>query len=365
MSGLDYERAVLAGGPLGIMAACLDVVIPYVHERKQFGQPIGEFQLMQGKLADMYTTFCACRAYVYAVGQALDRGETVNERRKDAAGAILYAAEKATWMAGEAIQCLGGNGLHQRVRDRAAVARREALRDRRRHERDPPLADRPRAVRRDGLKLSGLDTLLRVHDRLVRPGADARAGLALPDLAHARAGPARGLFLDARRHGRTRRARRSSPRSACRWSCSLSRWRSMSIRLAGAAYLLWLAWTTIRGEGLSFEARPLPSRSRTARCSARRSSPRSSTRRSRSSTSSLFPQFVDPAAGSVLAQSLLLGAVQLATAAVVDISVVTAAGLVARLVRRRPGWLERPALGSSVAPSERSPPGCALDRKTA
>ncbi|MCZ7562482.1 MAG: isovaleryl-CoA dehydrogenase [Burkholderiales bacterium] len=107
MSGLDYERAVLAAGPLGIMAACLDVVIPYVHERKQFGQSIGEFQLMQGKLADMYTTFSASRAYVYAVGQALDRGETT---RKDAAGAILYAAERATWMAGEAIQCLGGNG---------------------------------------------------------------------------------------------------------------------------------------------------------------------------------------------------------------------------------------------------------------
>jgi isovaleryl-CoA dehydrogenase len=107
MSGLDYERAVLAGGPLGIMAACLDAVLPYLHERKQFGQPIGEFQLMQGKLADMYTTFSACRAYVYAVGQALDRGETT---RKDAAGAILYAAEKATWMAGEAIQCLGGMG---------------------------------------------------------------------------------------------------------------------------------------------------------------------------------------------------------------------------------------------------------------
>ncbi|MDH4188965.1 MAG: isovaleryl-CoA dehydrogenase [Betaproteobacteria bacterium] len=107
MSGLDYERAVLAGGPLGIMGACLDVVIPYVHERKQFGQAIGEFQLMQGKLADMYATYSACRAYVYAVGQALDRGETT---RKDAAGAILYAAEKATWMAGEAIQALGGMG---------------------------------------------------------------------------------------------------------------------------------------------------------------------------------------------------------------------------------------------------------------
>src|SRR4249920_3098535 len=107
MSGLDYERAVLAGGPLGIMAACMDVVLPYLHERKQFGQPIGEFQLMQGKLADMYTTFSACRAYVYAVGQALDRNETT---RKDAAGAILYAAEKATWLAGEAIQALGGMG---------------------------------------------------------------------------------------------------------------------------------------------------------------------------------------------------------------------------------------------------------------
>src|SRR5712672_4146918 len=107
MSGLDYERAVLAGGPLGIMQACMDVVVPYLHERKQFGQPIGEFQLMQGKLADMYTTLNAARAYVYAVGQACDRGETT---RKDAAGAILYAAEKATCMAGEAIQCLGGNG---------------------------------------------------------------------------------------------------------------------------------------------------------------------------------------------------------------------------------------------------------------
>ncbi|MCC5812989.1 MAG: isovaleryl-CoA dehydrogenase [Ectothiorhodospiraceae bacterium] len=107
MSGLDYERAVLAAGPLGIMAACMDAVIPYIHERKQFGQPIGEFQLMQGKVADMYTTMNACRAYVYAVGASCDRGETT---RKDAAGAILYAAEKATWMALEAIQALGGNG---------------------------------------------------------------------------------------------------------------------------------------------------------------------------------------------------------------------------------------------------------------
>jgi len=107
MSGLDYERAVLAAGPLGIMQACMDVVVPYVHERKQFGQPIGEFQLMQGKLADMYTTMNAAKAYVYAVAKACDRGQTT---RKDAAGAILYAAEKATWMALEAIQCLGGNG---------------------------------------------------------------------------------------------------------------------------------------------------------------------------------------------------------------------------------------------------------------
>jgi len=107
MSGLDYERLVLSAGPLGLMQACMDVVVPYVHERKQFGSPIGTFQLMQGKLADMYTTMNACRAYVYAVAQAYDRGET---SRKDAAGVILYAAEKATWMALEAIQCLGGNG---------------------------------------------------------------------------------------------------------------------------------------------------------------------------------------------------------------------------------------------------------------
>lgn len=107
MSGLDYERAVLASGPLGIMQACLDVVLPYIHERKQFGQAIGEFQLMQGKIADMYVTLSTTRAYVYAVAKACDRGLTT---RKDAAGAILYAAEKATWMALEAIQCLGGNG---------------------------------------------------------------------------------------------------------------------------------------------------------------------------------------------------------------------------------------------------------------
>jgi isovaleryl-CoA dehydrogenase len=107
MSGLDYERAVLAAGPLGIMQACMDCVLPYVHERKQFGKPIGEFQLMQGKLADMYTTMNSARAYVYTVAKACDRGET---SRKDAAGAILYASEKATWMALEAIQALGGMG---------------------------------------------------------------------------------------------------------------------------------------------------------------------------------------------------------------------------------------------------------------
>ena len=107
MSGLDYERLVLAAGPIGIMQNCLDVVIPYLHERRQFDQAIGSFQIMQAKLADMYTTLNACRAYVYAVARACDRGETT---RKDAAGAILYASEKATWMALEAIQCLGGNG---------------------------------------------------------------------------------------------------------------------------------------------------------------------------------------------------------------------------------------------------------------
>lgn len=107
MSGLDFERVVLAAGPIGIMQACLDVVIPYLHDRKQFGQPIGEFQLMQGKLADMYVTLNAAKAYVYAVAKACDRNEVT---RKDAAGCILYAAEKATWMALEAIQCLGGNG---------------------------------------------------------------------------------------------------------------------------------------------------------------------------------------------------------------------------------------------------------------
>jgi isovaleryl-CoA dehydrogenase len=107
MSGLDYERAVLAAGPLGIMQACLDVVIPYIHDRRQFGQPIGEFQLIQGKIADMYTTMNASKSYVYAVAKACDRGQTT---RKDAAGAILYAAERATALALDAIQILGGNG---------------------------------------------------------------------------------------------------------------------------------------------------------------------------------------------------------------------------------------------------------------
>jgi isovaleryl-CoA dehydrogenase len=107
MSGLDYERAVLAGGPLGLMAACMDVAVPYVHERKQFGQPIGEFQLVQAKLADMYANMNAARAYVYAVAQACDRGEVT---RKDAAGCVLFSAEKATQSALDALQLLGGNG---------------------------------------------------------------------------------------------------------------------------------------------------------------------------------------------------------------------------------------------------------------
>ena len=107
MSGLDYERVVLAGGSLGIMAACMDLVMPYIHDRKQFGKAVGKFQLMQGKIADMYTAMNTCRAYVYAVAEACDRGRTT---RFDAAGCILVAAERATWMAGEAIQALGGNG---------------------------------------------------------------------------------------------------------------------------------------------------------------------------------------------------------------------------------------------------------------
>ena len=149
MSGLDYERAVLAAGPLGIMQSCMDTVIPYVHERKQFGKPIGEFQIMQGKIADMYTVMNAAKAYVYTVAKACDRGETT---RKDAAGAILYAAEKATWMALEAIQCLGGNGyINEYPTGRL-------LRDAKLYEigagtiGDPAHADRPRAVRGDGVK---------------------------------------------------------------------------------------------------------------------------------------------------------------------------------------------------------------------
>ncbi len=110
MSGLDYERAVLSAGPLGIMDACMDEVIPYIHDRKQFGQALGEFQLMQGKIADMYSNWLACKAWVYAVGAACDQVDHDRGLRKDAASAILYAAEKATWMAGEAIQTLGGNG---------------------------------------------------------------------------------------------------------------------------------------------------------------------------------------------------------------------------------------------------------------
>ena len=149
MSGLDYERVVLSAGPLGLMQAALDVVLPYVHERKQFGQPIGTFQLVQGKLADMYVTLNASRAYVYAVAKACDRGETT---REDAAGAILYAAERATQVALDAIQVLGGNGYTNDYPLGPPAARRQALRDRRRHERDPPHADRARALRQDGVR---------------------------------------------------------------------------------------------------------------------------------------------------------------------------------------------------------------------
>jgi isovaleryl-CoA dehydrogenase len=129
MSGLDYERTVLSGGPVGIMQACIDEVLPYLHERQQFGQPIGEFQLMQGKLADMYADLNACRAYLYAVAAACDRGE---RPARTAPRCILYTAEKATQVALEAIQ-LGGNGYINDYRNRAPAARRQALRDRRRH----------------------------------------------------------------------------------------------------------------------------------------------------------------------------------------------------------------------------------------
>ena len=170
MSGLDYERTVLAAGPLGIMRACMDIVLPYVHQRQQFGRPIGTFQLMQGKIADMYTAMNAARAYVYAVARACDRGET---SRKDAAGAILFAAEKATWMALEAIQALGRQRLCQRVRHRAPPARCQALRDRRRHQRDPPHAHRPRAFRGDGI--SFFISLSRRALASLRPRACGRA----------------------------------------------------------------------------------------------------------------------------------------------------------------------------------------------
>ena len=146
MSGLDYERAVLAAGPLGIMQACLDVVIPYIHDRQQFGQPIGEFQLIQGKLADMYAASSACRAYVYAVARACDRGQTT---RKDAAGAILYAAEAATRIALDAVQILGGNGYINEF------PTGRLLRDAKLYEigagtsGDPPHADRSRIVQRE------------------------------------------------------------------------------------------------------------------------------------------------------------------------------------------------------------------------
>ena len=149
MAGLDYERLVLAGGPLGIMQACMDVVIPYLHERKQFGQPIGEFQLMQGKLADMYTTMNASRAYVYICGKAADRGEIT---RQDAAGCLMFAAEKATWMALEAIQSLGGNGYINDYPTGRLLRDAKLYEIGAGHERDPAHADRARAVQADELR---------------------------------------------------------------------------------------------------------------------------------------------------------------------------------------------------------------------
>ena len=144
MKGLDYERAVLGGGPLGLMAAALDLVLPYIHERKQFGQPVGTFELMQAKVADMYASLNAARAYSYAIGRACDAGRC---SRQDAAAAILFGAE-----AGHAELPAGHPGarrqrLHQRLRRGPAAARREALRDRRRHAGDPPHAHRPRDLR--------------------------------------------------------------------------------------------------------------------------------------------------------------------------------------------------------------------------
>ena len=149
MSGLDYERVVLSAGPLGLMQAALDVALPYVRERKQFGQPIGTFQLVQGKLADMYVTMNAAKAYVYAVAKACDRGQTT---REDAAGAILYAAERATQVSPRRDPDPGRKRLHQRLSARAPLARRQALRDRRRHERDQAHADRARALREDRVR---------------------------------------------------------------------------------------------------------------------------------------------------------------------------------------------------------------------
>ena len=179
MSGLDYERVVLSAGPLGLMQAALDVVMPYVHERKQFGQPIGTFQLVQGKLADMYVAMNAARAYVYAVAKACDRGETT---REDAAGAILYAAERATQVALDAIQILGGNGYTNEYPAGPPAARRQALRDRRRHQRDPAHADRAGAVRQvDVNRRIGVERNEEARERLDDDGLTwlcQRAGLA-------------------------------------------------------------------------------------------------------------------------------------------------------------------------------------------
>ena len=152
MSGLDYERIVLAGGPLGIMQACLDIVLPYMHEREQFGRPIGTFQLMQGKLADMYTTMNACKSYVYFTARASDRDETT---RQDAAGCLLVRGGEGDLDGAAGDPDAGRQRLHQRLSDRSSAARRQAVRDRRRHLRDPAHADRPRAVRGDRLA-SGL-----------------------------------------------------------------------------------------------------------------------------------------------------------------------------------------------------------------
>ena len=152
MSGLDYERAVLAAGPLGIMQACMDVVLPYVHERKQFGQPIGEFQLMQGKLADMYTTMNACKSYAYAVGRACDDGKDHAQGR---GGRNSLHRRKSHLDGARSDPMPGRRRLHQRLSDRAPAARRQALRNRRGHFRNPPHADRARTVRRNQVKIAG------------------------------------------------------------------------------------------------------------------------------------------------------------------------------------------------------------------